>query len=47
MAPVDELALTWFAVPVMLLTPDPEKAKPQFEEFSRQTVPLALGRVST
>jgi len=46
MAPVEELALTWLAVPVMLLTPEPDTAKPQLTEFSRQIVPVALGRVS-
>ena len=46
-APVDELALTWLAVPVILLTPEPETAKPQLAEFSRQIVPVALGRVNT
>ena len=47
MAPVEELALIWLAVPVMLLTPEPEVAKPQLTELSRQMVPLALGRVRT
>jgi hypothetical protein len=46
-APVEALALTWLAVPVMLLTPEPEVAKPQLTELSRQMVPLALGRVRT
>ena len=45
-APVEALATTWLAVPVILATPLPDRAKPQLPELSRQIVPLALGRVS-
>ena len=40
-------AITWLTVPVMLATPEPDRAKPQEAELSRQMVPVALGRVST
>jgi len=44
---VEAEAITWLAVPVMLATPEPDSAKPQEAELSRQIVPVALGRVST
>ena len=46
-APVEALAITWLAVPVILVTPEPPVAKPQLPEPSKQTVPVALGRVIT
>ena len=45
--PADELAIIWLAVPVILVTPEPDEPNPQFAEFSKQIVPLALGKVST
>jgi len=47
MEPVEALALTWLAVPVILVTPEPDEPNPQLTEFSKQIVPVALGRVST
>ena len=47
MAPVEVEAITWLAVPVILVTPEPELAKPQLPEPSKHIVPVALGSVRT